>query len=292
MLRLFNDGVSMCLFYLALNCFILDCGGSSNNDDHHQGLTSTWIFRVLGYLLYSSAVSIKMNVLLFAPGLLYLTLTEIQAPKFLNLPPRVLSTLVYLGLLCGGFQLLVGWSFLTHAPRSYLLKAFELHRVFEHQWSVNWHFISPDVFHSSTWSLGLVSGHVLTLVGWVASGLSLDRTNVKSQQQRFVSIMFMSNFIGICWSRTLHYQFYSWYFHSLPFLLWLGCPNLPEGLKLLSWLGIEFAFQVFPATNASSLVLQCCHLLILGFQFVTPTMNEDHHDRHHQTITQLKKKRL
>lgn len=32
--------------------------------------------------------------------------------------------------------------------------------------------------------------------------------------------MFTSNLIGIAFSRSLHYQFYVWYYHSVPFLLW------------------------------------------------------------------------
>lgn len=41
--------------------------------------------------------------------------------------------------------------------------------------------------------------------------------NARSQ---IVFILFSSNFLGICCSRSLHYQFYVWYFHTLPYLLW------------------------------------------------------------------------
>jgi alpha-1,3-mannosyltransferase len=66
--------------------------------------------------------------------------------------------------------------------------------------------------------------------------------------------IFTSNFIGVVFARTLHYQFYCWYFHTIPYLLWHT--SLPVLGKVAVLGGIEYAFNVFPATPLSSTVLQ------------------------------------
>lgn len=88
--------------------------------------------------------------------------------------------------------------------------------------------------------------------------------------------MLLSNFIGICLARTLHYQFYAWYFHALPFLLWSASLSsspspstrkiliLPIPVRLVCLAAIEMSFLTFPATPSSSAILQLVHVLILG----------------------------
>lgn len=70
-----------------------------------------------------------------------------------------------------------------------------------------------------------------------------------------ISTVLVSNFIGIAFARTLHYQFYCWYFHSLPYLLW-GVAGLPSPGAVIAAAALEVAFNVYPATAYSSLVLQ------------------------------------
>jgi alpha-1,3-mannosyltransferase len=77
-------------------------------------------------------------------------------------------------------------------------------------------------------------------------------------------------------ARSLHYQFYCWYFHSLPLLL--VQTSLPVVVKVLVMVGIEVAFNVYPATWWSSLLLQVCHLILLaGLYFSNIPYNQGVH---------------
>lgn len=96
----------------------------------------------------------------------------------------------------------------------------------------------------------------------------LSLTSRKTNIGQFVSwnfityVIFASNFIGIAFARSLHYQFYCWYFFTLPFLLFQS--YLHEVFSIVVLGGFEYAFNVFPATALSSSVLQVCHVLMLA----------------------------
>jgi alpha-1,3-mannosyltransferase len=101
-LRLFNDCVAMALLYTAILLFV----------------NKRWKF---GCVFYSLAVSVKMNILLFSPGLLLLL---IQGHSSLFGVFQCLS-------ICAVIQLVLAFPFLRHAPVSYLRGAFDLGRVFQ-----------------------------------------------------------------------------------------------------------------------------------------------------------------
>lgn len=71
-----------------------------------------------------------------------------------------------------------------------------------------------------------------------------------------------SNLIGIVFARSLHYQFYCWYFHSLPYLLFQT--NLPIVARIVVLFTIEYSFNIFPASALSSAALQICHVVLLA----------------------------
>lgn len=265
-LRLFNDAPAMLLLHVSMYLFACyDC----------------W---AIGCAVFSVAVSVKMNILLFAPGLLLLLLQKNQS---------LLGTLQHLSV-CASIQLILGWPFLTTYPISYIKKAFEFDRVFLFKWTVNWKFLPEEIFTSKSWALVLLACHLGVLVilatkWWRSSSSHLGDFNARTlnrlakydKNDRLLSpeyviyTMFVSNFVGIVFARTLHYQFYCWYFYSLPMLLWMTSFGSTTSYhksnnvailllaNVLATAGVEYAFNVFPANELSSAALQISHAYLL-----------------------------
>lgn len=131
MLRMFNDCIAVLFGYTAVYLFT-----------KHK-------YR-LGCVLYSFGVSIKMNMLLYAPGVLLILL----------MANGLTETIVCLSI-CAGLQLVLGIPFLTTYPVQYISKSFELGRVFMHKWTVNYRFVPEDIFVSKTMSIVLLAATVL-----------------------------------------------------------------------------------------------------------------------------------
>ena len=189
-------------------------------------------------------------------------------------------------------QLTLGMPFLLHHPMSYISKAFEFSRVFLYRWSVNWSFVPESIFLSKPFATALLGLHVTLLLlfahcKWCrpAGGLHLllarrfaGQKAVPGQSssrmletfaaKRMLMMLFSANLIGIICARTLHFQFYSWYFHTLPFLLWQVDMWTPLRLTILFC--IEIVWNVFPSTAVASLVLFCCHCIVLAKVWQTP----------------------
>uniref|UniRef100_A0A8B9SPS6 Dol-P-Man:Man(5)GlcNAc(2)-PP-Dol alpha-1,3-mannosyltransferase n=2 Tax=Anas platyrhynchos TaxID=8839 RepID=A0A8B9SPS6_ANAPL len=248
-LRLFNDPVAMAILFLAINLF----------------LEERWSW---GCLLFSLAVSVKMNILLFAPGLLFLLLKRFG---LLGCIPKL--------CICALLQVLLGLPFLLANPVGYLSRSFDLGRQFQFKWTVNWRFLPEEVFHSRVFHALLLLAHLaglglFALHRWHRSGESIlsllkdpaDRKHPSPplSVNKIVFVLFSSNFLGVCCSRSLHYQFYVWYFHTLPYLLWCTpTAKLAHMPKVLLLGVIELCWNTYPSTVCSSLSLHICHGLVL-----------------------------
>lgn len=272
-LRLFNDCVQAVVMYASLLNLSLNRWG-------------------IGCALYSLAVSIKMNALLYAPGLAVLLC---QAVGFWR------ALFKYAIAICLPIQFLLALPFLRVDPMAYLARAVELTRVFMYKWSVNGAFLPEHIFTSSTLAIVLLAAHLTTLLlfahykwtlpdsygllGLLGSSLSPSFKKRTLRPTHVLLVLFTSNFVGIAFARTLHYQFYTWYVHSLPFLIWGG--PLPFVLKIAVVLLVEVVFNVYPPHPFAALVLSTVHFSILFSLFTekrpTPTSMYKNEDHQHQS---------
>ncbi len=101
-----------------------------------------------------------------------------------------------------------------------------------------------------------------------------------------IEVLFASNFVGILFSRTLHYQFLAWYYHTIPYLLWLpttattagsasassSASSLSTALRIALPIVLEVAWNSHPPEGWSAAVVQCVHwvVAIRYFLYRTP----------------------
>lgn len=152
-----------------------------------------------------------------------------------------------------------------------------------YKWTVNWRMVPEDVFLGRTFAAVLLAAHLLLLAAffhrrWTARAggaaaavtafFSRDSARTVLTPAQTLTAVFTANFIGIVAARSLHYQFYSWYFHSLPFLLWQT--RLPVPARLALFGTIEYAWNVFPSTAVSSSALLAAHAVLLGALWIGP----------------------
>lgn len=306
-LRLFNDPIAILFLFVAVNLFLDD----------------KW---TLGSVFFSLGVSVKMNVLLFAPAILMFYIVYLGYVK----------TIIQL-MVCGLVQVLLGVPFLITYPIEYIKGSFDIGRVFEHKWTVNYRFLSRHLFEHKYFHFGLLILHLTLLAAFARPCFKymqsytrlrmlekqlqpqIDKKNAEvklrkvkapkveeptddltTEQQKFLDSfeksiqnasgkrpvpkkatdeperyeiffekatqlavlpIFLTNFIGIICARSLHYQFYVWYFHSLPYLAWFTGYDVKVKFLLLGL--IELAWNTYPSTDFSSCILHMCHIVLL-----------------------------
>ena len=262
-LRLFNDCWAMLLAWAAFSLFCRE----------------RW---AAGCVFFSLGVGVKMSVLLYAPGLLFLLL-EVHG---------VAGAVAHIAI-CAVVQLLLGLPFLAANWKGYMLRAFGGFGDLNQKWSVNWKMLPAEVFGSRGFAPLLLALH-LTALGLLAAyrwgardeggmARALRRAPLPAQSrlrrrlcsEHVLTVLLGSMAVGVGFARSLHYQFYCWYWHSVPWLLW-RCDTLPTPLRLLCLLLLEYAWSYGvekvegTPTPHSALALQLAHLILLAALALAP----------------------
>lgn len=239
----------------------------------------------------SVAVSVKMNALLFLPGfgIIYL---QVLGPVFTIIQTAIPFLLV---------QVLVALPFLTSGfSKEYVGGAFEFSRVFFYKWTVNWRFVPENIFLSPTFALTLLgvhavliaafctrrgyhwtsliktpkifasspsAGNPVALINAILFSSPIERTSrLKSMTPDYVlTTVVSSNLIGVLCARSLHYQFYSWFFWTVPFALYKSRSVFGTIPAFAIFAAQEYAWNVYPSTSlSSSLVITSLALMVIG----------------------------
>lgn len=152
------------------------------------------------------------------------------------------------------------------------------------KWTVNWRFVGEEMFLSRPFSLLLIVVHLSLLytfgagrwlapAGWsVPEAFNKLITPPSKEEQARISRRVTPNFIltailssmiiGCLCARSLHYQFFVYIAWSTPFLLWRS--GMHPVLMYAICMAQEWAWNVYPSTNASSLVVVGCLAITVG----------------------------
>lgn len=248
LLRLFNDGFAVFFLFAAILCYQRR-------------------FWTVGSLAYSIGLGIKMSLLLALPAIGIILWFGMGRDRALRQ-----------AMIMGQVQVLLGYPFLASNPRSYVTRAFEFSRQFMFKWTVNWRFVGEATFLSSPFSISLLVAHASLLATFIATRwLDVADLSVPDAVRQLIqpppesaqaktSRRVTPNFtltatltaviVGCLCARSLHYQFYAYIAWSTPFLLWRS--GLHPIVIYAIWAAQEWAWNVYPSSNSSSMVVVGC----------------------------------
>ena len=165
--------------------------------------------------------------------------------------------------------------FLAVNARSYLSRAFELTRQFLFKWTVNWRFVGEETFLSQSFARALLAAHATLLAiflgtRWLHAPVSdaiqqliippspeIQRRISRSVTPKYIlTTILTAVIIGCLCARSLHYQFYSYIAWATPFLLWRS--GQPPVVTYAVWAVQEWAWNVYPSTDQSSIAVVAC----------------------------------
>lgn len=261
LLRLFNDCFAIFFLFLAIYCY----------------QRRYW---TVGSFAYSVGLGVKMSVLLALPAIAVVLWQGMGRNRALGQAMsmgqvQVSWTREPMSQRLIFAQIMLGYPFLVANYRSYLSRAFEFSRQFLFKWTVNWRFVGEERFLSQEFSIALLAAHVSVLALFILTRwLMIPVRDVAKQllsppsatEQHKLSRKVNSDFIltailtalmiGCQFARSLHYQFYAYIAWSTPFLLWRS--GLHPVLVYAIWAAQEWAWNVYPSTDTSSMVVVGC----------------------------------
>ncbi|KAH9981353.1 ALG3 protein-domain-containing protein [Lactifluus volemus] len=227
-LRLFNDVWAVTLTQLSI-------------------LALVGVYLILPYYNVLQCCLIRQDVvLLYLPAFLVVLVKQ-----------RGLATTIRLCVVIFSVQALLAYPFLHEHPLPYLKHAYDFGRIFLYKWTGVTCGTCLRSYCVWTFRWCRAAGGPITILNRAVRYPSYPGSPVPVTADETITIALTSNLIGILFARSLHYQFYSWYAYQVPLLAWRTTTQ-PFSRA------IEYAWNVYPSTTISSVVLCVSHVVLLG----------------------------
>ncbi|KAK5103803.1 dolichyl-P-Man:Man(5)GlcNAc(2)-PP-dolichol alpha-1,3-mannosyltransferase [Lithohypha guttulata] len=266
LLRLFNDCWAAFFFWVAV----------------YAATRKRWGVSIVAWSL---ALNVKMTMLLPFPALLVIVVQNAGTERaILWMVVAAAITLVFTA------------PFMTSKYVGiYLKQAFDLGRQFLYKWTVNWRFVSEELFLSKPFAYSLLAVHASLLLAFLqyrwlqpsGGGIwefmkkhflqyrsisPVEKEQIKSRitPALVLDSLLGSIVIGMVCARSLHYQFYAYLGWSTPYLLWRSGshPVVVLAVCLLQ----ELAWLTYPSTPWSSFsAVLVMALQVIGVWIAAPS---------------------
>ena len=273
----FNDVYMTTLAHGSILWFLLSNQHAQHNNRIYNYKTVIR-YQLLGILLMSLSMSIKLSAFLYFPALLLIT----------SLNQGILTSIIYT-LVIAILSVAYGAPFWIYYPKSYFSVAYNLNKGFDLVVSQNYFFLSDEIFSSPLFAKSLLILQLVLLVGalftkWLSIkemfkvlgiypfkfGI-LSPNQVKRESFAPLSLMyiaevfFVCNFIGIFCLKSMHNQFCYWYIFSVPFLLVKNLKsinNLWTARYCIVYL-IHGAWFIYYPLILKAIIIQLWHIWII-----------------------------
>lgn len=275
-LRLFNDCFTT--FFMVLTVVLL-----MQATKRRSALIS-----MISSLTYSVAISIKMNALLYLPAFMV---------SIFLINERQLAVTALCAMIAIAWQVLVALPFLKTYPTEYLQSAFNFSRSFMFKWSVNWQMIDEDGFDSIIFHKSLLLSQLVGILAVIFFRYPCLLNDLRSSVIHPFSksipgvklgdtvpyLLVTTNYIGVIFSRSLHYQFLTWYHWTIPILM--NYSRIPWFLGPIWYILHEFCWNSYPPNAQAStllLLLNSTMLLMLAINSLNCSIHKNTNQKKEQ----------
>jgi len=226
--KLTNLVVLHCFSFISLQAF----SEKIFNDSYVTLYTVIAIYLFQTQFVFLGCISVSLAIGFKANALIYLPAVYLLASKSRGIFIGTLYVMMTLALQVG-----YAYPFLSVYPQEYINRSYDFGRVYVHGHNFFWKFVPPFIIRLPVFNASLLLAQLGLLCFYLFSkwlklkdcfsqlGIWPIKLFPKyAEQDSFyvAEVFFLCNFIGMVCARGIFFQYMTWFWFSVPFVLWSG----------------------------------------------------------------------